>query len=106
MVAIDPQATRNDFEINDIRSIYPKRDSSVANWVGDGLLICVKKSKGREWLENSAGSNSRQLQARAASDNPMLYDASAVRNASKCVDENGEPPNPHHIDRYLLLPAE
>ena len=46
--------------------ILPERDTSMANWIADGLLIGFDKHKGRDWLENSAGSNSQQPQVNAA----------------------------------------
>jgi hypothetical protein len=102
VVVMDLQATRNGVEINDIRSIHPKRDSSIANWIDDGLLIGLEKGKGREWLENSAGSNSQQSQVKATSDEPILYDASGIRNVSKVVDpETGEPMEATHTTKAL-----
>ena len=90
VVAMDIQATRNGVEINDIRSIHPKRDSSIANWIDDGLLIGLEKGKGREWLENSAGSNSQQSQVKATSDGPILYDALGAGNVPKVIDQSDE----------------
>ncbi len=62
IAVIRMNTTRDGLEINDIRSIHPKRDSSIAYWVGDGLLLGLEKDKGRKWLENSVASNSRQPQ--------------------------------------------
>ena len=53
--------------------------ASVSNWnnadrfvkgvhFADGLLIGANKHKGRDWLGNSAGSNSQQPQVNAALD--------------------------------------
>ncbi len=51
------------------------RSAQLQHWIGEGLLIGLENGKGREWLENSARSNSRQFQVNAASDKPILYDA-------------------------------
>ena len=83
VVALDLDVTRDSIDINDVRSIYPKRDSSVANWIADGLLIGADKHKGRDWLENSAGSNSQQPQVNAALDKAILYDGRLIRKAAE-----------------------
>lgn len=96
VVALELEATRDGIEINDIRSIHPKRDESVAGWLAGGLLMGYEKSKGRNWLENSAASNSQQPQVKAALDNASVYDASHVRNSSKVVDSDGKPLTVYH----------
>ena len=92
IAAIRLNTERDGLEINDIRSIHPKRDSSVLRWVEDGLLLGLDKKKGRDWLENLAATNPQQPQADFAALDSILYDAVTVRNASKVVDaETGEP---------------
>jgi hypothetical protein len=59
-----------------------KRDSSVANWIADGLLIGLDKHKGRDWLENSAGSNSQQPQVNAALDGAIICDGRLIHKVS------------------------
>ena len=83
VVALDLDVTRDSISINDVRSIYPKRDSSVAQWIADGLLLGADKHKGRDWLENSAGSNSQQPQVNAALDKSILYDGRLIRKATE-----------------------
>lgn len=56
-----------------------------------GGLAGYDKSKGRQSFENLAGSNSLRPQTKAALDVSSSYDADYLRNASKGVDENGEP---------------
>ena len=91
IVALELEKTRDGLEVNDITSIHPKRDGSVATWVADGMLMGYEKSKGRKWLENSAGSNSQQPQAITALDNAIVYETGTVRNPSKVVDADGNP---------------
>lgn len=92
IVALELAKVRGELEVNDITSIHPKRDGSIANWVTDGLLLGYAKGNGRDWLENSAGSNSQQPQAKAAIDGAIVYDVSRVSNASKVLDpDTGEP---------------
>jgi len=91
VVALDLDVSRDGLAINDIRSIHPKRDESVTHWIEDGLLLGLEKRKGRDWLENSVGSNSQQPQVKAALDKITLYDTETIRNPSRVVDENGEP---------------
>jgi len=91
IAVIRMNTTRDGLEINDIRSIHPKRDSSIAYWVGDGLLLGLEKDKGRKWLENSVASNSRQPQVSTTFDDSIIYDSSKMSSVSKVVDDNGEP---------------
>lgn len=85
IAALHLGAKRNRVDINDIRSLHPKRDTSIAHWIEDGLLLGVDKHKGRDWLENSAGSNSRQYPANAALDKAILYDGRLIRKAAEAV---------------------
>lgn len=85
IVALELETTRNGLEINDITSIHPKRDGSVASWLGEGRLMGYEKSKGRKWLENSAGSNSQQPQAITALDSAIVYETDTLRNSPTVV---------------------
>ncbi len=96
VVSIELEATRDGLEINDITSIHPKRDESVANWVADGLLLGLEKTKGRKWLEDSAGSNSQQPRTKSALDDAIVYEADSLRKVSKVVDANGKPLPSYH----------
>lgn len=91
IAALDLETTRDWLEINDITSIHPKRDHSVAHWIAGGLLRGYEKAKGRTWLENSAGSNTQQPQVKAALDNAIIYETNAIRKPSKVVDADGKP---------------
>lgn len=77
---LDLNKTREGLEITDITSLHPKHDEKVLNWVEDGLLLGVEKTKGREWLEHSAGSNSRQDQVNAALANARIYESGVEYN--------------------------
>ena len=91
MAAIRLNVAHDGLEINDIRSIHPKRDESIIRWVESGHLLGLDKTKGRSWLENLAATSSRQPQVQVASDDSILYDAEYISKSSKVVDENGEP---------------
>lgn len=80
VVALDLDVKRDGIGINDVRSIHPKRDSSVTRWIEEGFLLGVEKRKGRDWLENSVGSNFQQPQVKAALDNSTIYDTDSIRN--------------------------
>jgi hypothetical protein len=92
VVAVELNATQMGFEVSDITSVHPKRDESVMRWVfEDNLLVAYDKSKGREWLEDSARSNSSQPQDITTLDDYSMYDVEGFVNTSKVVDSNGEP---------------
>jgi len=40
----------NRYEINSIRSIYPKSNKQIINWIDDGLLEYVDKRRTVEWI--------------------------------------------------------
>lgn len=88
IVALDLDVQRDGIGINDVRSIHPKRDSSVTRWLEDGLLLGVEKRKGRDWLENSVGSNSQQPQVKAALDRATIYDTDSIRNQRVTADKS------------------
>lgn len=48
IVALELEKTRDGLEVNDISSVHPKRDSSVSQWIEDGLLMGHEKVKGRK----------------------------------------------------------
>lgn len=99
IVVLELEATRDGLEVNDITSIHPKRDESVSRWMDDGLLMGYEKEKGRRWLENSAGSNSQQPQAKTALDAAIVYQTEKLRNSSKVVDADGKPLVVYHGTR-------
>ncbi len=91
IAALRLNQSRDGLEINDVRSVHPKRDESILHWVNEGLLLGVDKNKGRTWLENLAATHSQQPQALATLDD-ILYDGTSLSNASKVIDpETGEP---------------
>jgi hypothetical protein len=90
IAAIRLNVSRDGLEINDIKNIHPKRDTSVLRWIEAGDLLGLDKEKGRSWIENLAATNSQQPQSLPAFDDSILYDASSVRNASKIVDEKDD----------------
>ena len=76
IVAIELNTERDGLVINDITSVYPKYDSSVAHWVfEDGLLLAYDKTKGRKYLESLPASHSRSLQD-ITTLNASVYDIS------------------------------
>lgn len=76
IAALELNRQRDQYLVNDIRSLHPKDAEKILNWVEEGLLRGVEKTKGREWLEHSAASNSRQDQVTAALAKSILYDSS------------------------------
>ena len=84
--------------VNDITSIHPKKNANIGNWIQDGLLLGYEKSKGRNWLENSAGSNSQQPQVKAALDGAIIYRTDALHPTviSKVVDAERMPLVEYH----------
>lgn len=76
IAALELNRQRDQYLVNDIRSLHPKDAEKILNWIEEGLLRGVEKTKGREWLEHSAASNSRQDQVTAALAKSILYDSS------------------------------
>ena len=83
MAALDLEITRDGLEVHDISSIHPKRDTSILNWISEGLLAGLEKDKGRNWFENLAATNMQQPQINATLDKIILYDTSEIRKAAK-----------------------
>lgn len=107
---MDLDITEDYIQLNEIRTIYPRADAKVKVWVDAGLLLGYEKRKGRDWLADSGGYNSRQPQAKATLDKAIVYSTDDLRNPafsrksqtdapafkkwfgdSKVVDENGKP---------------
>ena len=40
-----------------VRSVYPKRQTSILEWINNGLLLYEDKKKSHVWLQDSAPSN-------------------------------------------------
>ena len=75
IVALDLNATRNDIEIHDIRSLHPKESMNIINWVEDGLLLGYEKTKGLAWLDHHSQSHSGRDQVSETLANTRLYDS-------------------------------
>lgn len=91
IVAVELAISHEGLQINDITSIYPKRDESISQWISDGLLWGYEYKNGREWIENSARSNCGQPQTSPAIFKSNIYRVDEIRKVSKVLDENGEP---------------
>ena len=94
--AIRMNVERDGLEVNDIRSIHPKRDENIQRWIRNGLLLGIEKDKGRKWLENSAPTNPGQPQVTATLDNLIIHENPDFVNTSKVVDKNGKPLRVYH----------
>lgn len=92
IVAVALNRQRDQYLVNDIRSVHPKDSERLRHWVEDGLLIGLEKTKGRMWLDAS-GSNSRGEQTiEATLSKVILYDAS--ENASQIQTQAPGPVSP------------
>ena len=60
VVAIQANRRKGRIEVNDIRSVYPKNNNQIANWVTEGLLEYVDKKRMVEWLSKQR-SNSAEV---------------------------------------------
>lgn len=63
VVAIETNRSKGKIEINDVRSVYPKTNSSVVSWIEDGLLEYADKEKMSEWISKQR-SNSAEVRNR------------------------------------------
>ena len=50
VVAIETNRKQGRIYVNGIRSVYPKNNGQVANWIEDGLLEYVDKKRMAEWF--------------------------------------------------------
>lgn len=50
VVAIEANRRQGRIEVNSIRSVYPKNNKQVANWIEDGLLEYAHKERMSEWF--------------------------------------------------------
>ena len=50
VVAIQANRRKGRIEVNSIRSVYPKNNNQIANWVTEGLLEYADKKRMVEWL--------------------------------------------------------
>jgi hypothetical protein len=50
VVALEANRKRENIEVNSIRSVYPKNNRQVANWINEGLTNYAHKPKMLEWL--------------------------------------------------------
>lgn len=60
VVAIQANRRKGRIEVNDIRSVYPKNNNQIANWVTEGLLEYADKKRMVEWLSKQR-SNSAEV---------------------------------------------
>ena len=68
VVAIEANRRRGRIEVNSVRSVYPKTNRQVANWIDDGLLEYADKKRMAEWLskQRSNSADVRKLFNHAA----------------------------------------
>jgi len=60
IVALQINRYKENNEINDIRSIYPKNNKQIINWINELLLEFVDKQKTIEWISKQR-SNSAEV---------------------------------------------
>ena len=60
VVVLQINREKNNDEINDIRSIYPKNSKQITNWINESLLEFIDKAKMAEWLSKQR-SNSAEV---------------------------------------------
>jgi hypothetical protein len=67
VVAVEANKKQGKIEVNSIRSVYPKKNRQVANWIDEGLLEYGHKQKMTEWLskQQSNSADVRKLFGRA-----------------------------------------
>ena len=88
VAAIQTHRQKGRLEINDIRSIYPKNNGQIANWIDEGLLEYAETQKMVEWLskQRSNSAEVRKLFNHATNivnnfENPTLTDGKKVATA-------------------------
>ncbi len=81
VVAIEANRRQGRIEVNSIRSVYPKNNKQVANWIEDGLLEYAHKERMSEWFskQQSNSADVRKLFRHTAKivqnfENPKLPD--------------------------------
>ncbi len=81
VVAIEANRRQGRIEVNSIRSVYPKNNKQVANWIEDGLLEYAHKERMSEWFskQQSNSADVRKLFRHSAKivqnfENPKLPD--------------------------------
>jgi hypothetical protein len=60
IVAIKADKRKGNIKINDVRSVYPKNNRQVANWIDEGLMEYVDKKRMTNWLSKQR-SNSAEV---------------------------------------------
>lgn len=90
VAAIQTHRKKGSLEINDIRSIYPKNNGQIANWIDEGLLEYAETQKMVEWLskQRSNSAEVRKLFNHATNivnnfENPTLTDGKKVATAEE-----------------------
>lgn len=90
VAAIQTHRQKGRLEINDIRSIYPKNNGQIANWIDEGLLEYAETQKMVEWLskQRSNSAEVRKLFNHATNivnsfENPTLTDGKKVATAEE-----------------------
>ena len=90
VAAIQTHRQKGRLEINDIRSIYPKNNRQIANWIDEGLLEYAETQKMVEWLskQRSNSAEVRKLFNHATNivnsfENPTLTDGKKVATAEE-----------------------
>lgn len=78
MAAIELGRMRDNIEVNDIRSIHPKTDEGITDWLNRRLLVGLERTKGQQWLENYTPPNQGRPQARWPLDGVKIYDAPGI----------------------------
>lgn len=75
VVAVELDKTGSGVTVSDVRSVHPKKDVSIKNWVDSGLLLGYEKNKGLDWLASITGPIPGAQQDNQ-SPSPILYEQS------------------------------
>ena len=94
IAAIEANYSKGSIRVNDIRSLYPKKTSSVFGWINDGLLEYADKTRLPDWISqqrsNSAevGNQARQAVAavKAFENNPVPDSANSMASGGANVN--------------------
>jgi hypothetical protein len=91
VVALETNRKQEKIEVNSIRSVYPKNNGQVANWIDEGLMDYVDKKKLTEWLskpQSNSADVGKSFGQRFNSSKPQYHSADVrklFKRATKIV---------------------
>lgn len=99
VAAIEANRKSGKIEVNSIRSLYPKNNNQIANWIEEGLIEYADKKRVAEWLskQRSNSADVRKLFNHAANivksfENPKIGGENIrYRHTGLRFDEKGVP---------------